>query len=122
MEAYEIYQTPLSRYLTIYPFNFCLLTLLCDSYASKEMAHLFSTAHRSRTWRELWLTLAIAEKELGLPIPDEAIEQMKNNLDFTLEQFDIAEKEQVKRLHEVMSHIHTFGQVAPAAAGIIQYV
>ncbi|OAX34248.1 Adenylosuccinate lyase [Rhizopogon vinicolor AM-OR11-026] len=51
--------------------------------SSKEMAHLFSTA-------------------LGLPIPDEAIEQMKNNLDFTLEQFDIVENEQVKRLHEVI--------------------
>ncbi|KAG2105799.1 uncharacterized protein F5147DRAFT_701964 [Suillus discolor] len=44
------------------------------------MAHLFSPAHRFKTWRELWLNLAIAEKQLGLPIPDEALEQMKSNL------------------------------------------
>ncbi|KAG1849497.1 L-Aspartase-like protein [Suillus subluteus] len=102
MEAYETYQTPLS-----------------SRYASKEMAHLFSPAHRFKTWRELWLNLAIAEKQLGLPIPDEALEQMKSNLDLTPEQFDIAAKEEKKRRHDVMAHVHTFGQVAPAAAGII---
>ncbi|OJA14344.1 hypothetical protein AZE42_10673 [Rhizopogon vesiculosus] len=102
MEAYETYQTPLS-----------------SRYASKEMAHLFSPAHRFRTWRELWLNLAIAEKQLGLPVPDEAIEQMKVNLNLTPEQFDIAAKEEKKRRHDVMAHVHTFGQIAPAAAGII---
>ncbi|KAH7925024.1 Adenylosuccinate lyase [Leucogyrophana mollusca] len=105
MEAYETYQTPLS-----------------SRYASKEMANLFSPAKRFRTWRELWLNLAIAEKELGLPITDEAIDQMKANLDLTPEQFDIAAKEEKKRRHDVMAHVHTFGQVAPAAAGIIQHV
>ena len=63
MEAYSTYQTPLS-----------------SRYASKEMAHLFSPAKRFSTWRKLWLYLATAEKELGLPIPDDAIEQMKANL------------------------------------------
>lgn len=102
MDALETYQTPLS-----------------SRYASKDMANLFSPAKRFRTWRELWLNLAIAEKQLGLPIADEAIEQMKANLDLTPEQFDIAAKEEKKRRHDVMAHVHTFGQVAPAAAGII---
>ncbi|KAJ7590448.1 L-Aspartase-like protein [Mycena floridula] len=102
MEGFETYQTPLS-----------------SRYASKEMANLFSPARRFYTWRQLWLNLAIAEKQLGLPIPDEAIEQMKANLDLTPEQFEIAAKEEKKRRHDVMAHVHTFGQVAPAAAGII---
>ncbi|KAJ7657804.1 L-Aspartase-like protein [Mycena polygramma] len=102
MEALETYQTPLS-----------------SRYASKEMAHLFSPAHRFSTWRTLWLNLAIAEKELGLPIPDDAITQMKENLHLTSEQFDVAAEEEKKRRHDVMAHVHTFGTVAPAAAGII---
>ncbi|KAH9477212.1 Phosphoribosylglycinamide formyltransferase [Psilocybe cubensis] len=102
MEAFETYQTPLS-----------------SRYASKEMANLFSPAKRFYTWRTLWLNLAIAEKQLGLPISDEAIEQMKANLDLTPEQFEIAAAEEKKRRHDVMAHVHTFGQVAPAAAGII---
>ena len=53
---------------------------LSSRYASKEMSHLFSNAMRFRTWRSLWLNLAIAEKELGLPISDEAIEQMSQHL------------------------------------------
>jgi adenylosuccinate lyase len=53
---------------------------LSSRYASKEMSNLFSNQVRFRTWRELWLNLAIAEKELGLPITDEALEQMRNNL------------------------------------------
>ncbi|KAJ8517585.1 hypothetical protein ONZ45_g5252 [Pleurotus djamor] len=83
------------------------------------MAELFSSATRFHTWRKLWLNLAIAEKELGLPISDEAIEQMKANLDLTPEQFATAAQEEKKRRHDVMAHVHTFGQVAPAAAGII---
>ncbi|KIY73279.1 adenylosuccinate lyase [Cylindrobasidium torrendii FP15055 ss-10] len=102
MDAFETYQTPLS-----------------SRYASKEMAYLFSPAQRFETWRKLWLNLAIAEKQLGLPITDEAIEQMKANLKLTAEQFEIAAKEEKKRRHDVMAHVHTFGTVAPAAAGII---
>ncbi|EED83623.1 predicted protein [Postia placenta Mad-698-R] len=103
MENFDTYQTPLS-----------------SRYASKEMAYLFSPANRFRAWRKLWLSLAIAEKELGLSIPDEAIEQMKANLDLDAAQFEIAAQEEKKRRHDVMAHVHTFGQVAPAAAGIIQ--
>lgn len=53
---------------------------LSSRYASKEMSNLFSNQVRFRTWRELWLNLAIAEKELGLPITDEALEQMRAHL------------------------------------------
>ncbi|KAF5329443.1 hypothetical protein D9619_009163 [Psilocybe cf. subviscida] len=102
MEAFETYQTPLS-----------------SRYASKEMAHLFSPANRFYTWRKLWLNLAKAEQELGLPISKEAIEQMEANLNLTPEQFEVAAVEEKKRRHDVMAHVHTFGTVAPAAAGII---
>ncbi|KAF9065584.1 L-Aspartase-like protein [Rhodocollybia butyracea] len=102
MDAFDTYQTPLS-----------------SRYASKEMAYLFSPSNRFYTWRKLWLNLAIAEKELGLPISDEAISQMKENLHLSPEQFDIAAKEEKKRRHDVMAHVYTFGTVAPAAAGII---
>ncbi|KAF8809847.1 Adenylosuccinate lyase [Phlegmacium glaucopus] len=102
MEAFDTYQSPLS-----------------SRYASKEMAHLFSPANRFFTWRKLWLNLAIAEKQLGLPISEEAIVQMSNNLNLTPEQFEIAAIEEKKRRHDVMAHVHTFGHVAPAAAGIV---
>ncbi|KAG8699937.1 adenylosuccinase ade13, partial [Ceratobasidium sp. 394] len=94
-------------------------TPLSSRYASKEMSHLFSSSMRFHTWRKLWLNLAIAEKELGLPIPDDAITQMKNNLYLDEEQFAVAAAEEKKRRHDVMAHVHTFGTVAPAAAPII---
>ncbi|KAF9791279.1 adenylosuccinate lyase [Thelephora terrestris] len=102
MEDLETYQTPLA-----------------SRYASKEMAYLFSAANRHHTWRKLWLNLAIAEKELGLPIPDEAVKQMESNLYLDRKQFEIAAEEEKKRRHDVMAHVHAFGVVAPAAAGII---
>ncbi|KZO95500.1 adenylosuccinate lyase [Calocera viscosa TUFC12733] len=94
-------------------------TPLASRYASKEMSHLFSSAMRFYTWRKLWLNLAIAEKELGLHITDEAIEQMQANLHLDAHQFKVAAQEEKKRRHDVMAHVHTFGTVAPAAAGII---
>ncbi|TIA81896.1 hypothetical protein E3P96_01912 [Wallemia ichthyophaga] len=98
----ESYQTPLS-----------------SRYASKEMSHLFSSSMRFQTWRKLWLNLAIAEKELALPISDEAIKQMSDNLLLDDDQMKIAAEEEKRRRHDVMAHVHTFGVVAPAAAGII---
>ncbi|KAH8823959.1 adenylosuccinate lyase [Flagelloscypha sp. PMI_526] len=102
MDPFQTYQTPLA-----------------SRYASKEMAYLFSPAMRFHTWRKLWLNLAIAEKELGLDIPDDAIRQMETNLDLSPDQFEIAAVEEKKRRHDVMAHVHTFGVVAPAAGGII---
>ncbi|KAF8315809.1 adenylosuccinate lyase [Clavulina sp. PMI_390] len=92
---------------------------LSSRYASKEMSHLFSNEMRFKTWRELWLNLAIAEKELDLPISDEAIAQMRDHLDLDAAQFEVAAAEEKKRRHDVMAHVHTFGTVAPAAAAII---
>ncbi|CAZ79672.1 unnamed protein product [Tuber melanosporum] len=85
------------------------------------MAQLFSNKIRFRTWRQLWVWLAKAEKQLGLPISDEAIAQMEAHLDLTDEDFKVAAEEEKRRRHDVMAHVHTFGQVAPAAAGIIHW-
>lgn len=91
---------------------------LTSRYASEEMAHNFSEDKRYTTWRSLWLNLAIAEKELGLTdITESAIEEMKANLDNI--DYGVAAAEEKKRRHDVMAHVHTFGLVAPSAAGII---
>ncbi|EJT49990.1 adenylosuccinate lyase [Trichosporon asahii var. asahii CBS 8904] len=94
-------------------------TPLSSRYASKEMSKLFSAGTRFGTWRKLWLNLAIAEKELGLPISDKAIEQMKEHLELDEAQMKVAAEEEKKRRHDVMAHVHTFGTVAPEAAPII---
>lgn len=104
MSNNDIYQTPLA-----------------SRYASPEMAQLFSNKTRFRTWRQLWVWLARAEKQLGLPISDEAISQMEAHLDLTEEDFRVAAEEERRRRHDVMAHVHAFGQVAPAAAGIIHW-
>lgn len=84
--------------------------------------HLFSVRNRIGTWRQLWLWLAEAEKDLGIQqITDEALAQMKAHLVPTDNDFDVARAEEKLRRHDVMAHVHAFGQVAPAAAGIIHY-
>jgi len=90
---------------------------LGDRYASREMQAIFSPGHRFGTWRRLWLALAEAERELGLPIPDQALQEMRDGL----EDLDLAKAaEYEKRFrHDVMAHVHLFGDVAPAARGII---
>ncbi|ELU45114.1 adenylosuccinate lyase [Rhizoctonia solani AG-1 IA] len=82
---------------------------------------ILQNGHLPNATFKLWLNLAIAEKELGLPISDDAITQMKNNLDshsqwLDEDQFKVAAAEEKKRRHDVMAHVHTFGTVAPAAA------
>ncbi|MFP4356387.1 MAG: adenylosuccinate lyase [Phycisphaerae bacterium] len=86
-------------------------------YASAEMRELFSAQRKHSTWRELWLALAESQKALGLDIPDEAISQMQDHLDDI--DFIAAEQYESKFRHDVMAHIHTFGDIAPAAKGII---
>lgn len=86
---------------------------LGERYASPEMQRLFSPAVRIGLWRRLWIALAEAEQELGLDIPAAAIREMKasaDNIDFAR----AAEFEQRFR-HDVMAHVHTFGEAAPAA-------
>ncbi|KAI9676727.1 MAG: adenylosuccinase ade13 [Trizodia sp. TS-e1964] len=85
------------------------------------MSALFSPRTRASTWRQLWVWLAEAEKELGLPISDEAISQMKEHITLTDKDFEVAELEEKKRRHDVMAHVYAYGQVAPAAAGIIHW-
>jgi adenylosuccinate lyase len=97
-------------------------TSLTGRYCSNEMSQLFSQRSRHSTWRKLWLYLAEAEKELGIEtISDKAIEEMRANLMVTDADFEIAKVEEKKRRHDVMAHVHAFGQVAPSAAGIIHY-
>lgn len=86
-------------------------------YASEEMRKIFSDKKKFTTWRKLWLCLAQCQKELGLEITDEQLKQMADNLE-NIDYAKAAEYENKFR-HDVMAHIHTFGEVAPAAAGII---
>jgi adenylosuccinate lyase len=90
---------------------------LASRYASQAMRELFSAQRKHSTWRRLWLALAESQKELGLEIPDAAIEQMRAHLDDI--DFDAASRYESRFRHDVMAHIHAFGDVAPAAAGII---
>jgi adenylosuccinate lyase len=67
------------------------------------------------------LTRWTAEKELGLDISDEALSQMKSHITMSDESFEVARIQEIKNRHDVMAHVHAFGQVAPAAAGIIHW-
>lgn len=90
---------------------------LCERYASKEMQHIFSNDKKFSTWRKLWIALAESEKELGIPITEEQIEEMKqkvNEIDY-----EKAAKYESELRHDVMAHVHTFGDACPNAAGII---
>jgi adenylosuccinate lyase len=90
---------------------------LSERYASRAMLELWSPRTRHGLWRELWLALAQAERELGLDIPEKAIREMREHLsDIDFEAVATYEK---KFRHDVMAHIHAFGDVAPAARGII---
>ena len=86
---------------------------LAERYASPEMLRLWSPAVRHGLWRQLWLALAEAEQSLGVPIPDEAIAQMRRTLD-EIDFVAVAAYERRFR-HDVMAHVHAFGDVAPAA-------
>ena len=86
---------------------------LAERYASAEMLQLWSPAVRHGLWRQLWLALAEAEQSLGVPIPDEAIAQMRRSLD-DIDFVAVAAYERRFR-HDVMAHVHAFGDVAPAA-------
>jgi adenylosuccinate lyase len=86
-------------------------------YASPAMQALWGERHRAHLWRRLWLALAESERELGLPIPDEAIAAMRAHLDDAdLEKVAAYER---RFRHDVMAHVHTFGEQAPAARPFI---
>ncbi len=91
---------------------------LSERYASREMQELFSPGRKFGTWRRLWLALAESEKELGLPISDEAVAELRAALDKPLDLAKAAEYERRFR-HDVMAHVHLLGDDAPAARGVI---
>ena len=90
---------------------------LCARYASREMQHIFSPDFKFSTWRRLWVALAESEQELGLPITDEQLDEMRAHID-DIDYEKAADYE--KRLrHDVMAHIRTYGDACPKAKGII---
>jgi len=86
-------------------------------YASREMRELFGDQRKFATWRRLWLALAEAQKQLGLKLSDAQVREMSAHLDDI--DFEAAAEYERKFRHDVMAHIHTFGDAAPAAKGII---
>ena len=90
---------------------------LTERYASAEMSRIFSPAFKFGTWRRLWLALAEAERELGLPVSEEAIAAIRAHLD-DVDLRRAAELERELR-HDVMAHVHQLGEQAPAARGVI---
>jgi adenylosuccinate lyase len=94
---------------------------LNSRYSSKEMQYIFSPRNRFSTWRQLWVYLAESERELGLDISEEAIAQLKAHQRIEDDEFAAAALEEKRRRHDVMAHVHTYGLVAPQAAGIIHW-
>jgi adenylosuccinate lyase len=90
---------------------------LVERFATKEMAQVWSAQKKFSTWRRCWIALAEAEQELGLPITDAQLEEMRAHVDDI--DFDAAKAHEAKTRHDVMAHIHTFGECAPAAKPII---
>ena len=90
---------------------------LSERYASREMQYIFSPDMKFKTWRKLWIALAETEKELGLPITDEQIGELKAHAEDI--NYEVArERERIVR-HDVMSHVYAYGQQCPKAKGII---
>lgn len=100
MSRYEKYESPLSA-----------------RYASDYMLKLFSADTRYRTWRRLWVSLARAEMEQGLPISQEQVAELEAHI--TDIDYDLVRAREMEVRHDVMAHIYAYGKVAPAAAGII---
>lgn len=90
---------------------------LISRYSSKEMLETFSNNSKFSTWRKLWVALAESQKELGLNITDEQICEMKDNI-YKIDYLTAEDKEKEFR-HDVMAHIHAFGNQCPSAMGII---
>ena len=97
---YDRYQSPLS-----------------ERYASREMQYIFSPEKKFRTWRKLWIALAETEKELGLPITQEQIDELKAHADEI--NYDVAKAREKEVRHDVMSHVYAYGLQCPNAKGII---
>ncbi|MCI8382799.1 MAG: adenylosuccinate lyase [Lachnospiraceae bacterium] len=90
---------------------------LSERYASREMQYIFSPDKKFKTWRRLWIALAETEKELGLDITQEQIDELKANADNI--NYEVAKEREKKVRHDVMSHVYAYGQQCPKAKGII---
>lgn len=90
---------------------------LSERYASKEMQYIFSPDMKFRTWRKLWIALAETEKELGLNITDEQIEELKAHAEDI--NYEVAKEREKAVRHDVMSHVYAYGVQCPKAKGII---
>ena len=90
---------------------------LSERYASKEMQYIFSPDMKFRTWRRLWIALAETEKELGLPITQEQIDELKEHQDDI--NYEVAKEREKLVRHDVMSHVYAYGVQCPKAKGII---
>ena len=100
MSQREVYESPLSA-----------------RYAGREMKYLFSPDKKFRTWRRLWIALAEAEHELGLPVTSEQVEELRAHAEDI--NYEVAEAREKEVRHDVMSHVYAYGQQCPGAAGII---
>lgn len=90
---------------------------LIERYSSKEILKIFSADNKFQTWRKLWVALAEAEKELGLHITDEQINELKSKI-FDID-YELAAQKEKELRHDVMAHVHTYGAQCPKAKGII---
>ncbi len=90
---------------------------LSERYASKEMQYIFSPDKKFRTWRKLWIALAETEKELGLPITQEQIDELKSHAEDI--NYEVAKAREKEVRHDVMSHVYAYGVQCPKAKGII---
>lgn len=90
---------------------------LSERYAGKEMQYIFSPDMKFKTWRKLWVALAETEKELGLNITNEQIEELKSFQDDI--NYDVAKEREALVRHDVMAHVYAYGEQCPKAKGII---
>ena len=90
---------------------------LSERYASREMQYIFSPEKKFRTWRRLWIALAETERELGLPITREQLDELRSHQDDI--NFEVAKEREKEVRHDVMSHVYAYGAQCPKAKGII---
>ena len=90
---------------------------LSSRYASDEMQYIFSAGKKFSTWRRLWVALARAEMELGLPVTQEQVDELESHL--TDIDYEKAAQWEKKLRHDVMAHVHTYGELCPKAMPII---
>lgn len=92
---------------------------LAGRYASDEMKRIWSARHKYELWRKIWLAVAQAQHEVGLPVTKAQVDELAANLDVTDDDIALAERYEAELRHDVMSHVHAWGDKCPGAKGII---